>query len=233
MRDADEVEAPLQRRGEVVDAPVAAVGGGDDREPGPGEQEVVVVQLGDGHVLLGQDRDEGVLHVAGRPGQLLEASDQALVHGGHDRRGDHGVAGLALGDHHGDVPGVLDVVLGGAGGALDDQGRVTADGGGQQLGEPALAGARVPDQQQAAVRGQRHDAALDEAAVAEPLLGDVAVEAVGPLGAEHEQPHHARAEPPRERPGAVVDGLQPVELVGVLGLGGGAEGLVGHRGSPR
>ena len=92
------------------------------------------------------------------------------LHRGHDRRGDHRLPRLALGDHHGDVPRVLDVVLGGAGGALHDQGGVAADRGGQQLGQPALAGAGVADEQQAAVGGEGDDGALDEAAVAEPLL---------------------------------------------------------------
>ena len=40
-RDAHEVEAALERRGQVVDAAVAAVGGGDDREAGLGEDDVV------------------------------------------------------------------------------------------------------------------------------------------------------------------------------------------------
>ena len=80
-----------------------------------------------------------------------------LLHRRHDRRGDHRLPGLALGDDHGHVPRVLDVVLGGAGGALHDQRRVAADRRGQQLGQPALAGAGVADQQQAAVGGQRDD----------------------------------------------------------------------------
>ena len=94
-RDPHEVEPPLQRRGQVVDAAVAAVGGGDDGEAGLGEDDVVVVELGDGDVLLGQDRDQRVLHVAGGAGQLLEAADHALLHRGHDRRRDHRLAGLA------------------------------------------------------------------------------------------------------------------------------------------
>ena len=59
------------------------------------------------------------------------------------------------------------------------------------------------------------------------FCGDLAVEPVGALGAEDEQAHHLRAEPPGERLRPVVDGLQPVELLGVLDLGGGAQ-HVGH-----
>jgi hypothetical protein len=120
------------------------------------------------------------------------------------------------------------VILGGARGALHDQRRVAADRGGEQLGQPALAGAGVADQQQPAVGGEGDDGALDEAAVAEPLLRDLPVEAVGTLRAEDEQAHHLGAEPPGERPGPVVDRLQPVQLVGVLDLGGGAQHL-SHR----
>src|SRR5690606_23250589 len=174
-RDADEVEPALQRGGQVVDAAVAAVGGGDDGEAGLGEDDVVAaaaLQLGDRDVLLGEDGDQRVLDVAGGAGQLLETADRAGLHRRHDGRGDHRLPGLALGDDHGDVPRVLDVVLGGPGRALHHQGGVAADRGGQQLGEPALAGARVADEQQAAVGGEGDDGPLDEAAVAEPLLGD-------------------------------------------------------------
>ena len=147
----------------------------------------------------------------------------AGLHRGHDRRGDHRLPRLALRDDHGHVPRVLDVVLGGAGGALHDQRGVAADRGGQQLGQPALAGAGVADEQQAAVGGEGDDGALDEAAVAEPLLRDLPVEAVGALGAQDEQADHLRGQAPGERLRAVVDGLQPVQFLGVLDLGGGAQ----------
>src|SRR5690606_12295549 len=98
----------------------------------------------------------------------------------------------------------------------------------QQLGQPALAGARVADQQQAAVGGEGDDGPLDEAAVAEPLLGDLPVEAVGAFRAEDEQPDHLGRQPPGERLGVVVDRLEPVEFLGVLDLGGGAQ-QVGHQ----
>jgi hypothetical protein len=65
------------------------------------------------------------------------------------------------------------VVLGGAGGALHHERGVAADRGGQQFGQPALAGARVADQQQPPVGGEGDDGPLDEAAVAVPLLLDV------------------------------------------------------------
>jgi hypothetical protein len=82
----------------------------------------------------------------------------------------------------GHVPRVLDVVLGGARGALDDVRRVAGDRRGEQLGEPALAGAGVADEQQAAVGRQRDDRLLDQRGVAEPLLRDRAVEPVGRRG---------------------------------------------------
>src|SRR5262249_39453792 len=88
-------------------------------------------------------------------------------------------------------------------------------------------GPGVADEQQAAVGGQGDDGALDEAAVAEPLPGDLPVQPVGALRAHDEQADHLRGEAPGKGPGAVVDRLQPVQLLGVLDLGGGAQ-QVGH-----
>ena len=157
-RDADEVEPALERRGQVVDAAVAAVGGGDDREAGLGEDDVVARRA------RGSRCTSRTGSRSARPGRRWWSG--SAPRSGRSRRcsiavmigeGIIDVAGLALGDDHRDVPRVLDVVLGGAGGALHDQRGVAADGRGQQLGEPALAGAGVADQQQAAVGGQRDD----------------------------------------------------------------------------
>src|SRR5690606_39043504 len=70
------------------------------------------------------------------------------------------------------VPAVPDGLLGGAGGALDEQGRVAADGGGEVFGQPGLGRAGDAEQQQRPVGGQGGDGDLDDAAGADVLGRD-------------------------------------------------------------
>jgi hypothetical protein len=163
----DHVEAPLQRRRQVVDAPVAVVGRGDHVEA-LGRLDLVV-ELGDGERLLRQDGDERVLHVGGDAGQLLDAGDAALGHRPHDRAGHHGGAARALGQQPGVVPPVADGLLAGPRGALHEQGRVAGDGGREVLGDHGLGRARDAEEQQRPVGRQRGDGHLDEPPVAEVL----------------------------------------------------------------
>ena len=76
----------VQGAGQFVDALVAVVGGGDDVEALA--RLDLRVQFGDGQGLLGEDGDQGVLHLGGDAGQLLDAGDLALPHGAHHRAGD-------------------------------------------------------------------------------------------------------------------------------------------------
>ena len=103
--------------------------------------------------LLGQDRDQRVLHVGRDAGQLLDPGDRALGHRPHDRAGHQRVRGWGRrraaarsSSRSGSASS------GGAGGALDQQGRVAADRGGQVLGHPGLRGARA--RRAAAARGR-------------------------------------------------------------------------------
>ena len=71
----DGVEAPPHGARQVVDAAVAVVGGGDHVEALDGLD--LLVELGDRERLLGQDRDQRVLHVGRDPRQLLDARELA------------------------------------------------------------------------------------------------------------------------------------------------------------
>ena len=126
-------------------------------------------QLRDRQRLLGQDRDQRVLHVGGDAGQLLDPRGHALRHRPHDRAGHERVAAGAVGEQPGVVPAVADRLLGRAGRALHEQRRVAADGRGQVLGHPGLGGAGHAEQQQRAVGGEGGDGDLDDAARADVL----------------------------------------------------------------
>ena len=122
------------------------------------------VELGDRQHLLRQDGDQGVLHLGGHAGQLLDADEAPGAHRPVDRAGHQRRLAGALGEQPGVVPAVAQRLLGGAGGALHEQGRVAADGGGEVLADPGLGRARHAEQEQGAVGGERGDGDLDEPA---------------------------------------------------------------------
>ena len=229
-RDADEVEPALERRGQVVDAPVAAVRGGDDGEAGLGEDDVVVRRA------RGSRRTSPTGSRSARParrwwsgsaprsGRSRRCSIAVMIGEGIIDSRDWPLA-MTMETFHEylmwssvvpAVPCTTRVELRQIAAASSSASQLLPVPGSPMSSRPRSE-ARVTM------------AAFDEAAVAEPLLRDLPVEAVGALGAEDEQPDHLRAQPPRERLGAGVDGLQPVELLGVLDLGGGAQ-HVGHEG---
>ncbi len=176
-------------------------------------------QLGHGDPALGEQRDQGVLHLGQAAGDLLHPGYGAVGHRGEHGRRHQGLPAGALGEQQGVVPAVLQLVLGGAGGALDGQRAGAADGGGEQLGEHRLGGTGLADEQQAALPGEGDDAALDQRAVADELL--LHDEAAPPclellaVAAHHEGDDGARGEPPAGRPGAVVVGGEELQLGGV------------------
>src|SRR5262249_32737703 len=132
-RNVNVVEAAFERGRQVVHSLVAGVSRGNDVETGPGEDGVGVGKFGDGDVLVGDDRDEGVLHVGDATSDFLESQESPDPHRDH-RGGRNQVAGVgAFGNHSGDVPGVFDVLFGRAGGSLNGQRRVAADCSGQML----------------------------------------------------------------------------------------------------
>ena len=93
-------------------------------------------------------------------------SSAAGAHGHHRRRRDEVARIRPFGDDAGDVPRILDVFLGGAGGALDCEGGIAGNGGREMFAEPALAGARIAHKQQGAVGGERDDGPLDDRGLA-------------------------------------------------------------------
>jgi len=81
------------------------------------------------------------------------------------------VAGTAR-DEHGVIPGVTDLFLGGAGGALDDFGGIACDRGGEMLGEPRFRRAGLANQEQCAIGHQRGNGDLHQPLEADVLWGD-------------------------------------------------------------
>ena len=138
-----------------------------------------------------------------------------------------------LGEQQGVVPAVAELVLGGAGGALHGERAGAADGGGQQLGQHRLGGARLADEQQAALAGEGDHAALDQGAFADELPPDdeAARHALAGVGARRaarmavpplpidEGDDGARGEPPAGRARPVVVRGEERQLVGVPLLG--------------
>ena len=108
-------------------------------------------------------------------GMRVSSSTRAVMpsrHGAHHRAGHQRLAARAVGQQLGVVPAVADRLLGGAGGALHQQGGVAADGRRQMLGHPGLGRAGHAEQQQRAVGGERGDGDLDDPARADVLRGD-------------------------------------------------------------
>ncbi len=215
--DRLEVEPALERGRHGVHAAVARVGGGDHVEALPREHAPRrALQLGDDQHPVAQDREQAVLDLERAAGDLLEPHELPGAHAEVQRRGHQRPLGRPLGQEERVVPGVLDRVLAGGGAPLDREPRVAADRGREQLAEVALGRARLADQHQAAVAGERHHAALHEPA-APHELGDHLVLGV----AEHEPEHRAGREPPARRArGALVERDQAGELVRVELLGG-------------
>ena len=227
-RDAHEVEAALERRGQVVDAPVAAVGGGDDGEAGLGEDDVVA-RRSSGTEMYFSDRIEIsasctslVERVSSSKRPIAPASIAVMIGEGIIDSRDWPLA-MTMDTFHeylmwsSVVPAVPCTT------SVELRLMAAASSSASQL--LPVPGSPISSRPRSEARVTM--AALDEAAVAEPLLRDLPVQAVGALGAEDEQPDHLRRQPPGERLGAVVDGLEPVQLLGVLDLGGGAQ-QVGH-----
>ncbi len=210
-RQHDSVEPPAQCGGELVDAAVPVVGGGNDVESLARLNRLV--ELGYGQHLLRQDRDERVLHVGRHPGQLLHPGDAPLGHGAEDRTRYQCVPRRPVGQQTRVVPAVPDRLLWRAGCALHQQRGVAGDGGAEMLGDPGLGGAGDAEQQQRPVGGQGRYRHLDEPARADVLGRDgVAVaEQVGHDG--------LRRHPPARRARAVVVGGEPGQLRRVEGLG--------------
>ena len=71
----------MQRARQLVDALVAVVGGGDDVEALA--RLHLGVEFGDRQRLLGEDRDQRVLHLGGHARQFLDARDLAVLHRAH------------------------------------------------------------------------------------------------------------------------------------------------------
>jgi hypothetical protein len=208
-------------------------------------------EFGHGDAPFGEQGDQGVLHLGQAAGDLLDAGDRAPRHGGEHGRGHERLPAGALGEQQGVVPAVLELVLGGARGALDDQAAGAADRGRQQLGEHRLGGAGLADEQQAALPGEGDDAAFHQGAVADELALDdeAARHALGHLGvvgqaqrpavaAHDEGDDGTRGEPPGGRARSAVVGGEEGELGGVPVLGrgdlprGGGGGGGGHRRRP-
>ena len=166
----DRVEAPPQGARHLVDAAIAVVGGGDEVEAG--DRRHLGVELGDRQHLLRQDRDEGVLDLRRHAGDLLDAHDASVLHRPVHRARDQRRLARAVLQQAGVVPAVAQRLLGRAGGALDEQGRVAADGRGEVLADPRLGRARHAEQEQAAVGGERRHRHLDEATRSDVLGGD-------------------------------------------------------------
>jgi hypothetical protein len=76
-------------------------------------------------------------------------------------------------DQHGIVPGIADLLLGGAGGSLHDLGGIAIDGRGKMFREPALRRPRLTQQQQRAVGHQRGNGDFDQSRLANVLGGNL------------------------------------------------------------
>ena len=121
----------------------------------------------------------------------------------------------AFGQQPGVVPAVADGLLGRARRALDEEGGVAGDGGGEMLRHPGLGRAGHAEEQQGPVGGQRGDGHLDEAALADVLGRDLG--AVGQRAAEQVGGHRPGRQPPAGRSRPVVGGGQRGQLGGVDG----------------
>ena len=94
-RQHDGVEPPAQGAGQLVHPAVAVVGRGDEVEPA--HRRHLGVQLGHRQHLLGQDRDERVLHLRGHPGELLDPDQAPGAHRPVHRARHEGGLARALG----------------------------------------------------------------------------------------------------------------------------------------
>ena len=120
------------------------------------------------------------------------------LHRAQDRRGHERARRRPLGEEQRVVPGVLDLLLGGAGRALDDEREVAADGRRQVLGQPALRRAGLADEHQRAIRGERGDGDLHERA--SPMYFGVI--ATPPTGLALPMTYVSTARGERRQPGA-------------------------------
>ena len=227
QRQHDRVEPAAQRARQLVDAAVAVVGRGDQVEAL--HRGDLGVELGDRQHLLGQDRDERVLHLRRHAGQLLDAHQAAGAHrpvhrARHERR-----LARALGEQAGVVPAVAQRLLGRAGGALHEQRRVAADRRREVLADPRLGRAGDAEQQQGAVGGQRGDGDLHQPALPDVLRGDR--RAVGQHAAEQVGDDRPRRQLPARWARPVVGGGQRGQLVGVRLLGVRAQDRADRRSS--
>ena len=132
-----------------------------------------VVSSGTEMRLFREERDHRVLHFRRAARDLLEAGQRARFHRAEDRAFDQRLGARAARDQHRVVPGVADLLLGGAGGALHDLGRVAVDGGRQVLGEPDLAVPGSPISKKRPVGDQRRDGDFDQPRMADVLGRDL------------------------------------------------------------
>ncbi|CAM5416455.1 hypothetical protein SBADM41S_11798 [Streptomyces badius] len=133
---------------------------------------VAARQFGNRDPPLGKQGHEGVLDLRQAAGDLLDAGDGARVMAVRTGEGAEGLLGGALGEQQRVVPAVLELVLGGARGALHGERAGPADGRRQQLGEHGLGGARFADEEQTAFPGEGDHAPFDQGAFADELLLD-------------------------------------------------------------
>ena len=116
----------------------------------------------------------------GAAGDFLEAGQGARLHRAEDGALDQRCMAGPAGDQHRVVPGIANLLLGRAGRALHDLGRIAVDRGGEMLGEPRLGRARFAEQEQGAVGDERRDGDLDQPLVADVLGRDLQRAALPP-----------------------------------------------------
>lgn len=67
------VEAPFEGTGHLVDTAVAGVGGANDVESAPSQNDTRIAQFGDDHHLVAHAGEERILDFMGGTGDLLKA----------------------------------------------------------------------------------------------------------------------------------------------------------------
>ena len=170
QRQHDGVEAALQGGGQLVDALVAVVGGGDDVEAGLGLH--LGVELGDGSVFSERIVMSASCTSAGMRVSSSMRAMRAGLHGPHHRARHQRRAASGPRRAAGRSSSRSAATPRRARGALHQQRRGAADRRGEVLAHPGLGGAGHAEQQQRPVGGQRGDGDLDEPPRADVLRRD-------------------------------------------------------------
>ena len=159
----DRVEAAAERARQLVDAPVAVVGGGDEVEArgGPAPRRRA---RGSGSVfslstVISASCTSLGIRVSSSMRTIEPRSIARNTGDGHERR-----VARTLGEQAGVVPAVAHRLLRRAGGALHEQRRVAADRRREVLADPRLRRAGQAEQQQRPVGGERGDRDLHQPA---------------------------------------------------------------------